>query len=78
MVQIMLTPTSSGKFALGNVISQKNGGSYFGHSGVNEGYTCEYIASRDGAYGVVVMTNGGRGARLGRDIIQKIFNLYEW
>ena len=78
MVQTMVTPVSSGKFALGNVISQKNGGSYFGHSGINEGYTCEYIASLEGGYGVVVMTNGGLGARIGRDIIQKIFNLYGW
>ncbi len=73
----MLTP-AFGRSALGLFISEYGGVSWFGHSGSNEGFKCDFRASFDGGHGVVVMTNSDTGFELCQDIIRAVAEVYHW
>jgi CubicO group peptidase (beta-lactamase class C family) len=50
----------------------------FGHGGSNEGFRCEFVALKDRASGVVVMTNSDRGGALAKEIIRAVAQEYQW
>jgi CubicO group peptidase (beta-lactamase class C family) len=50
----------------------------FSHGGSNEGFRCEFIALKDRASGVVVMTNSDRGGVIAKEIIRAVAHEYQW
>ena len=48
------------------------------HAGRNDGFKSRMVASLDGGYGAVVMTNGERGAELANEIIRAIALTEGW
>jgi CubicO group peptidase (beta-lactamase class C family) len=50
----------------------------FGHGGSNVGFRCQLIAFKETASGVVVMTNGDRGAEIMQDIVRAVAREYGW
>ena len=50
----------------------------FSHGGSNEGFRCEFIALKDRASGVVVMTNSDRGGVIAKEIIRAVAKEYQW
>lgn len=72
--RLMLSPQpSSPTYGLGFGLN----GDEFGHGGSNEGFKCTLVAYKDGR-GAAVMTNGDRGAELGREILNAISAEYGW
>ena len=57
---------------LGLLVASGPGGTTVEHGGLNEGFKARMVASLDGGYGAVVMTNGERGAELADEIIRAI------
>ena len=57
---LMTTPFLPDGFGLGfeQFPPKVKEGKYFGHSGGNQGYRCWLLASLDGGYGLVILTNG--------------------
>lgn len=55
--KIRLTVHASNNVGLGAFIDKKDSTLYFSHSGVNEGFRCQYYGSMEGGNGVVVMVN---------------------
>ena len=53
-------------------------GWYFGHGGSNWGFQSDMIAHRAKGYGVVIMTNGDNGGRLGADVRDRVARAYAW
>jgi CubicO group peptidase (beta-lactamase class C family) len=53
-------------------------GKLFGHGGSNAGFQCMLLATREGGQGVVVMTNGDRGAELYEEIVTAVRDVYGW
>jgi tetratricopeptide (TPR) repeat protein len=57
----------------------EKGDQYFGHGGQDIGFICQFIASVDGGYGAVVMTNSdGRSDVLIGEILRAIAQEYGW
>lgn len=50
----------------------------FGHTGGNEGFTCELAAYQQRGQGAVVMTNGDGGWLVLKAILNTIAEVYEW
>ncbi len=50
----------------------------FGHSGGNEGFRCLLVASYDGRFGAVVMTNGDEGMDLVQELFTAIAQEFDW
>jgi len=69
---------SSDGVGLGVFLHARNGASFFGHSGGNEGFTANAVASLDGGHGVVIMTNSDDGWRLFAEIERAVFAEYGW
>lgn len=69
---------SDAAVGLGVFLSARNGARFFGHGGSNEGFQCDAIASLDGGYGVVVMTNAENGWRIFAEIERTVFDAYGW
>ncbi len=61
----------------GVFLSDFKGVKYFGHSGGNEGFVCNYIGTVENGDGVVVMTNG-RSSMLMDEIFCNIASLNKW
>lgn len=61
----------------GVFLSDFKGVKYFGHSGGNEGFLCNYIGSVENGNGVIVMTNG-RSSMLIDEIFCSIASLNNW
>ena len=57
---------------------QQGGQWMFGHGGANEGFRCNAMASRDGGFGVVVMTNSDNGSALAEEIERALFARPGW
>lgn len=74
-VEEMLTPADN-DYGLG--LGIRYGGAYFGHGGANEGFRCDFVASKDGGKAVVIMTNSDTGSPLAAELMQAIFRHYGW
>lgn len=62
---------------LGIFLGQKDGDSYFNHGGWNEGFSSQFVGSKDKGYGIVVMTNGNQPL-LVNELIRAVANTYNW
>jgi CubicO group peptidase (beta-lactamase class C family) len=69
MTKTRLTPYIDKSAAFGVFINNMDSTKYFGHSGANEGFRCQYDGSLEDGNGVVVMVNSDNG-----DIIPEIIN----
>ena len=74
-VDLMLTPVKE-NYGLGWGLDP--GGGYFQHAGGNAGFTCLLYSSRQGGYGLVVMTNSDNGGPLYREILKSVAGEYKW
>lgn len=74
----MTTPSPPSLGGLGVGLLDRGTAKLFAHGGVDEGFESYAIASRDGGYGVVVMTNGKGGSRLAEEVARAVFAEYGW
>ncbi|MBB6130291.1 serine hydrolase domain-containing protein [Mucilaginibacter lappiensis] len=74
--QLRLTPYLNKVAALGVFINDFNGLKYFGHSGSNEGFVCQYNGSLEGGNGLVIMVNSDNGAIIA-EISNSIAKVYQ-
>jgi CubicO group peptidase (beta-lactamase class C family) len=74
-VDLMLTPVKE-NYGLGLGIDPS--GAYFQHDGGNDGFKCLLYSSRQGGYGLVVMTNSDNGASLFPEILKSVAREYKW
>jgi CubicO group peptidase (beta-lactamase class C family) len=74
-IDLMLTPVKE-NYGLGLGIDPS--GAYFQHAGGNEGFTCLMYSSRQGGYGLVVMTNSDNGGKLFQEILKSVAREYGW
>ena len=51
---------------------------WFGHSGSNAGYKCQFWAARNGGHGAAVMTNSDNGMKLIKPIFDAIAAESAW
>lgn len=77
ITRTMLT-TIKGDWGLGAALYGTGATRRFGHDGANEGFQSEAIAYVNRGDGVVVLTNGDRGARLAGEIIRAVAADYGW
>lgn len=63
---------------LGMFLMNRDGARLFGHDGWSLGFQSEAIASLDGGYGVVIMTNSDRGGEIIFDLERAVFAEYGW
>ena len=61
-----------GNYGLGLGIDDQDGHQTFSHGGSNMGFQCNMVGYMTGGRGIVVMTNGDRGAQLASEIQKKI------
>jgi CubicO group peptidase (beta-lactamase class C family) len=73
----MLKPVM-GDYGLGVGLIGAGPSAMFSHGGSNEGFRCEFIALKDRASGVVVMTNSDRGGMIAKEIIRAVAQEYQW
>jgi CubicO group peptidase (beta-lactamase class C family) len=78
IAQEMVNPVGVGDYAVGLSVFKRGEGWYFGHGGSNWGFRCDMRAHRIKGYGVVVMTNGDRGARVIAEIEDRVASAYHW
>lgn len=82
MAKEMITPQPVEQgpqvMALGLVVGEGSGHTWFQHGGQNVGYLCRMIGFARGGRGAVVMTNGEGGGDLCDEIIQGIASIYDW
>ncbi|MBC7828206.1 MAG: serine hydrolase [Chitinophagaceae bacterium] len=76
LTQTMLTPILDNS-GLGAFIEAKGTRKYFGHSGGNEGFRCQYYGSMEGGDGVIVMVNSDNGAII-LEILNSVAAAYNW
>ena len=76
ITQTMLTPIMENA-ALGVFIETRGDKKYFGHSGGNEGFRCQYFGSIENGNGVIVMVNSDNGGIIA-EIINSVGNVYNW
>ena len=67
-----------GHWGLGLQLEGDGSAARFEHAGRNVGFTSQLIASVDGQWGAVVMTNGYGGTDLIREIVQSLAAVYGW
>jgi CubicO group peptidase (beta-lactamase class C family) len=65
-------------YGLGLGISGTGRETRFGHGGSNVGFRCTFMAFKDSASGVVVMTNSDRGSEILQDIVRAVAREYGW
>ena len=65
-------------YGLGLGISGTGRETRYGHGGSNVGFRCTFTAFKDSASGIVVMTNGDRGAEILQDIVRAAAREYGW
>ncbi len=83
MAALMVTPqrklSSRIDMALGLFLVRHGSEVYFTYDGQDEGFISSFLASRDGGYGVVVMTNSdGRALPLINEITMSVAKEYAW
>ena len=78
MVREMVRPVGVGDFAVGFELSKEGDGWYFSHTGGNRGFRCLLTAHVAKGYGCAVMTNGGNGGLLMREVKERIERAYNW
>jgi CubicO group peptidase (beta-lactamase class C family) len=77
MAQQMLKRGGKGDYGLGPALGGSDRQPWFGHGGVDEGFVASLTAYYKGD-GVVIMTNGANGGRLGHEILRTIAQEYDW
>lgn len=77
MTDTMLSPVIDKSSALGIFIETRGGIRYFRHGGSNNGFKCEYIASVENGYGVIIMTNSDEYSII-PEIINSVASVYQW
>ncbi|HLO58919.1 MAG TPA: serine hydrolase [Bacteroidales bacterium] len=77
MTKLRLTPYDGMQAGFGVFIEKHGNGTYFTHSGGNEGFRCVYIASMDEGKGLVVMLNSDNGNILNK-IMNSVATVYDW
>ena len=65
-------------YGLGLGVSGSGRETRFGHGGSNVGFRCTFLAFKDAASGVVVMTNSDRGGEVLQDIVRAVAREYGW
>ena len=65
-------------YGLGVGVTGVGPAAQFGHGGSNEGFRCQFVAFRDRASGVVVMTNADRGGVIAQEIVRAVAREYSW
>lgn len=65
-------------YGLGLGISGTGREARFGHGGSNVGFRCSFMAFKDAASGVVIMTNGDRGGEILQDVVRAVAREYGW
>lgn len=73
----MLRPVMD-EYGLGVSITGSGRETQFSHTGGNAGFRCQFVAFKDNASGVVVMTNGDRGITIAPEIIRAVAREYRW
>ncbi len=73
----MLAPGGKGDWGLGIAVGGSADHRWFSHTGGNEGYRCIMLAYEHGD-GVIVMTNGDRGAEVMNAVVRTIAATYNW
>jgi CubicO group peptidase (beta-lactamase class C family) len=71
----MLIPGDS-NFGLGPALFAE--GTQFGHGGANAGFRSALVAAVDGSFAVAVVTNSNSGGSLHTELLNAIFDYYEW
>jgi hypothetical protein len=77
MTEQMLEPVLN-DYGLGFGVFERGDRRYFGHGGSNQGFRCRLVASVEGGFGAVVMTNGERGDDLVDELLRAIAAEYGW
>jgi len=77
-VQEMLNPVGVGEFAVGFSIVKLGEGWYFEHGGSNWGFRALLRAHKLKGYGLIVMTNAGRGNELIEEVARRVAAAYSW
>jgi len=77
-VDQMLTPQAGGPMGIGFAISGEGPMLRFGHTGGNEGFTCELVAYAERGLGAIVMTNGDLGWQLCAEVLGAVAREYRW
>jgi CubicO group peptidase (beta-lactamase class C family) len=57
---------------------ERNGAKLFGHDGGNDGFQCHALASLEGGFGVVIMTNSDLGHRMIPEIERTVWAAMKW
>jgi CubicO group peptidase (beta-lactamase class C family) len=75
----MTTPVRD-RAGLGLFLDEREGTTWFGHDGADEGFQALLVASRDGdcRCGIAVMANSDNGIRLGQEIVRGVARDSEW
>jgi CubicO group peptidase (beta-lactamase class C family) len=77
MANRMLQPVMD-EYGLGVSITGSGAETLFGHTGGNAGFRCQFVAFKDHASGVVIMTNGDRGLTIAAEIARAVATEYGW
>jgi hypothetical protein len=83
MAKLMVTKQiaigGTNDMALGLALERHGSDVYFGHGGQDEGFIASLLASRDGGYGVAIMTNSDtRADSLIHEITMSVAKEYGW
>ena len=65
-------------YGLGVGVTGVGPAAQFSHGGSNEGFRCQFVAFKDRATGVAVMTNSDRGGAILQEIIRAVAREYGW
>ena len=76
MAEKMLTTVNDG-MGLSMGVDDVDGNLYFEHSGLNEGFSSQMFASRNGGYGIVVMINANKPAFITK-VLHTAWKTYSW
>lgn len=77
LAEAMMRPVID-DYGLGLGLSGSGREARFGHGGSNVGFRCTFMAFKDSASGVVVMTNADRGSEILQDVVRAAAREYGW
>lgn len=77
LAETMMRPVID-DYGLGLGITGTGRETRFGHGGSNVGFRCTFMAFKDVASGVVVMTNADRGGEILQDVVRAVAREYGW
>lgn len=75
---MMMMTSHKNNWGLGFSLIGTKDSLWFSHGGSNYGYRCNMFTSPNKNAGVVIMTNGNRGAGLYSEILRSISKVYNW